>query len=91
MLRLTEGGGTGITTMPVLQSLSQARDRWGDHAEGAIWDASIHEAPASSVETERQLLLLVREDPCHRSAPWSSDYEVSQDRCAHRLIPPCRH
>ncbi len=38
---MAEGGGTGITTMPVLQSLSQARDKWGDHAAGAIWDASI--------------------------------------------------
>lgn len=38
---MAEGGGTGITTMPVLQSLSQARDKWGDHATGAIWDASI--------------------------------------------------
>ncbi|MDF1605899.1 type IV secretory system conjugative DNA transfer family protein [Nocardioides sp. YIM 152315] len=38
---MAEGGGTGITTMPVLQSLSQARNRWGDHAASAIWDASI--------------------------------------------------
>jgi len=38
---MAEGGGTGITTMPILQSLSQARDRWSDHAAGAIWDASI--------------------------------------------------
>lgn len=38
---MAEGGGTGITAMPVLQSLSQARDRWGDHAASAIWDASI--------------------------------------------------
>ncbi|MFO6453378.1 MULTISPECIES: type IV secretory system conjugative DNA transfer family protein [unclassified Aeromicrobium] len=38
---MAEGGGTGITTIPVLQSLSQARDKWGDHAAGAIWDASI--------------------------------------------------
>jgi len=38
---MAEGGGTGITTMPVLQSLSQARDRWGEHAASAIWDASI--------------------------------------------------
>src|SRR3546814_19371694 len=30
---MAEGGGTGITTMPVLQSLSQARAKWGDHAE----------------------------------------------------------
>ncbi|WP_324651456.1 type IV secretory system conjugative DNA transfer family protein [Georgenia sp. H159] len=38
---MAEGGGTGITTMPVLQSMSQARARWGDHNAGAIWDASI--------------------------------------------------
>lgn len=38
---MAEGGGTGITTMPVLQSLAQARERWGDHAATAIWDASI--------------------------------------------------
>lgn len=38
---MAEGGGTGITTIPVLQSLSQARDRWGDHAASAIWDAAI--------------------------------------------------
>ncbi|WP_185996257.1 TraM recognition domain-containing protein [Nocardioides campestrisoli] len=38
---MAEGGGTGITTMPVLQSLSQARAKWGDHAASTIWDASI--------------------------------------------------
>jgi len=38
---MAEGGGTGITTMPVLQSLSQARSRWGEHAASSIWDASI--------------------------------------------------
>ncbi|MGX1695327.1 type IV secretory system conjugative DNA transfer family protein [Microbacterium keratanolyticum] len=38
---MAEGGGTGITTMPVLQSLAQARDKWGEQAAQAIWDASI--------------------------------------------------
>jgi type IV secretory pathway TraG/TraD family ATPase VirD4 len=38
---MAEGGGTGITAMPVLQSLAQARDKWGSDAAGAIWDASI--------------------------------------------------
>ncbi|MCW2752177.1 MAG: type secretion protein [Aeromicrobium sp.] len=38
---MAEGGGTGITTMPVLQSLAQAREKWGDNNAGAIWDASI--------------------------------------------------
>ena len=37
---MAEGGGTGITTMPVLQSLAQARNKWGDHAASTIWDAS---------------------------------------------------
>jgi len=38
---MAEGGGTGITCLPVLQSLAQARDRWTEHQAGAIWDASI--------------------------------------------------
>jgi len=38
---MAEGGGTGITTMPVLQSLPQAREKWSENAAGAIWDASI--------------------------------------------------
>ena len=38
---MAEGGGTGITTMPVLQSLAQARDRWSENQASAIWDASI--------------------------------------------------
>src|SRR5690606_21641247 len=38
---MAEGGGTGITTLPVLQSMAQARVRWGNDAAGAIWDASI--------------------------------------------------
>ena len=38
---MAEGGGSGITTMAVLQSLAQARDRWGREAAGAIWDSAI--------------------------------------------------
>jgi type IV secretory pathway TraG/TraD family ATPase VirD4 len=38
---MSEGGGSGITTMAVLQSLSQARDRWGREAASSIWDAAI--------------------------------------------------
>jgi type IV secretory pathway TraG/TraD family ATPase VirD4 len=38
---MSEGGGSGITTLAVLQSLSQARDRWGREAAGAIWDSAI--------------------------------------------------
>jgi type IV secretion system protein VirD4 len=37
---MAEGGGTGITTVAVLQSRAQARNRWGEHAADAIWDAA---------------------------------------------------
>jgi type IV secretory pathway TraG/TraD family ATPase VirD4 len=38
---MAEGGGTGITTLPVLQSLAQTRQKWGENSASAIWDASI--------------------------------------------------
>ena len=37
---MSEGGGTGIATMVVLQSLAQARAVWGEHQASAIWDAA---------------------------------------------------
>ncbi|MEI2672358.1 MAG: TraM recognition domain-containing protein [Marmoricola sp.] len=52
---MAEGGGTGITTMPVLQSLSQVRDKWGDHAAGAIWDASIAKIILGGTSSARDL------------------------------------
>ena len=38
---MSEGGGTGISTLVVLQSLAQARAVWGEHDASAIWDAAI--------------------------------------------------
>ncbi|MPV35924.1 TraM recognition domain-containing protein [Georgenia subflava] len=38
---MSDGGGSGITTMPVLQSMAQARAKWGDERAGTIWDSSI--------------------------------------------------
>ncbi len=52
---MAEGGGTGITTMPVLQSLAQARDRWSDHQAGAIWDASIVKIILGGASNSRDL------------------------------------
>jgi len=37
---LSAGGGSGICTIVVLQSLAQARARWGTDKADAIWDAS---------------------------------------------------
>ena len=65
---MAEGGGTGITTMPVLQSLSQARAKWGEHAASTIWDASIVKvvlggASASKDLQELSVLIGERDDP----------------------------
>ena len=38
---MSDGGGTGICSAVVLQSLAQARHVWGEHAASAIWDAAI--------------------------------------------------
>jgi len=52
---MAEGGGTGITTMPVLQSLAQARDKWSDDQASAIWDASITKIILGGASNSRDL------------------------------------
>lgn len=37
---MADGGGSGISTLVVIQSLAQARDRWGEQAAAAMWDAA---------------------------------------------------
>ncbi|GAA2229970.1 TraM recognition domain-containing protein [Herbiconiux moechotypicola] len=52
---MAEGGGTGITTMPVLQSLAQAREKWSENAASAIWDASIVKIVLGGASNSRDL------------------------------------
>lgn len=52
---MAEGGGTGITTLAVLQSLAQARDKWSEHQAGAIWDASIVKIILGGASNSRDL------------------------------------
>ena len=52
---MAEGGGTGITTLPVLQSLAQAREKWSDNAAGAIWDAAIVKLILGGASNSRDL------------------------------------
>lgn len=52
---MAEGGGTGITTMPVLQSLAQARDRWSENQANAIWDAAITKIVLGGASNSRDL------------------------------------
>jgi type IV secretory pathway TraG/TraD family ATPase VirD4 len=52
---MAEGGGTGITPLPVLQSLAQARDKWGENQANAIWDASIVKIILGGASNSRDL------------------------------------
>ncbi|WP_411700498.1 type IV secretory system conjugative DNA transfer family protein [Conyzicola sp.] len=52
---MAEGGGTGITTMSVLQSLAQARTKWSDNAASSIWDSSIVKIVLGGASNSRDL------------------------------------
>uniref|UniRef100_UPI0025B7D224 type IV secretory system conjugative DNA transfer family protein n=1 Tax=Galactobacter sp. TaxID=2676125 RepID=UPI0025B7D224 len=52
---MAEGGGTGITTLPVLQSLAQARQKWSENQAGAIWDAAIVKIILGGASNSRDL------------------------------------
>lgn len=52
---MSEGGGSGVTCMPVLQSLAQARDRWGENAANAIWDSAIVKIVLGGASNSRDL------------------------------------
>ncbi|MCL1900542.1 MAG: TraM recognition domain-containing protein, partial [Promicromonosporaceae bacterium] len=91
---MAEGGGTGITTMPVLQSLAQARDKWGQNAAGAIWDASIVKiilGGASSTSDLRDISTLIGErDETTTSDTHSETGGLSTQRSIRRvpIMPP---
>ncbi len=87
---MAEGGGTGVTTMPVLQSLSQARDTWGDHAAGAIWDASIVKiilGGGSSARDLQDLSALVGERDEHTDTISVGDYGSRSLQRSTRRVP----
>ena len=93
---MAEGGGTGITTLPVLQSLSQARNKWGDHAASTIWDASIVKVILGGASASRDLqeLSVLLGDRDERSDTTTiSDYGArSLQRSTRRMpvMPPER-
>ena len=93
---MAEGGGTGITTMPVLQSLSQARSKWGEHAASTIWDASIVKVilgGASASKDLQELAVLIGEREEVTDTVTISDYGArSLQRSTRRasIMPPER-
>ena len=93
---MTEGGGTGITTMPVLQSLAQARDRWSEHQASAIWDASIVKIILGGSSNSRDLqglsTLIGKRDEHPDSITLSDHGTRSNQRSIRRvpILPPDR-
>lgn len=87
---MAEGGGTGVTTMPILQSLSQARDTWGHHAAGAIWDASIVKVilgGTSSARDLQDLSALIGERDEHTDTVSVGDYGSRSLQRSTRRVP----
>lgn len=93
---MAEGGGTGITTMPVLQSLAQARNKWGEHAASTIWDASIVKVVlggASASKDLQELSVLIGERDESSESVTISDYGARSTQRSTRqrqIMPPER-
>lgn len=52
---MSDGGGSGLSTIVVLQSLAQARAVWGENHASAIWDAAIVKAVLGGGSNARDL------------------------------------
>jgi type IV secretion system protein VirD4 len=82
--------------MPVLQSLAQARTRWGEHATSTIWDASIAKVilgGASASKDLQELSVLIGEREELSESITIGDYGTrSHQRSTRRasIMPPER-
>lgn len=52
---MADGGGNGISTTTVLQSLAQARDKWGEQPANAIWEAATAKVILGGASSPRDL------------------------------------
>ena len=87
---MAEGGGTGITTMPVLQSLAQARDKWNENQANAIWDASIVKiilGGASSSRDLQDLSTLIGERDEYTDSVTLGDHGTRSNQRSIRRVP----
>ena len=93
---MAEGGGTGITCLPVLQSLAQARDKWSENQAGAIWDASIVKillGGASNSKDLQDLSTLIGERDEYTDSITLGDHGIRQNQRSVRrvaIFPPDR-
>lgn len=87
---MSEGGGSGITTMPVLQSLAQARSKWGADDANAIWDSAIVKVilgGTSSASDLRDFSLLLGERDEHTDAWTVGDHGTRSLQRSTRRVP----
>jgi type IV secretion system protein VirD4 len=93
---MAEGGGTGITTMPVLQSLAQARTKCSDNAASTIWDSSIVKIVLGGASNSRDLqdlsTLIEERDDATDSTTVGDRASRSWQRSVRRvaILPPDR-
>jgi type IV secretory pathway TraG/TraD family ATPase VirD4 len=87
---VTDGAGQGITTMIVLQSLGQARARWGVDGTAALWDGCTVKVVLGGLADTRDLETVSRMcgDVDVEVAGRSYDPDGEQTRTfSHRRIP----
>lgn len=86
---MSDGGGTGITTLVVLQSLAQARAQWGQHETAAIWDAAIVKlilGGSGSAEDLRDLSALIGTRQDERiNHSWGPDGKRTASTSTHEM------
>jgi len=87
---MAEGGGTGITTLPVLQSLAQARERWGENNANALWDSSIVKiilGGGSNSRDLQDLSALIGERDEHTDSVTTDAYGAHSNQRSIRRVP----
>ncbi|TSD62420.1 type IV secretory system conjugative DNA transfer family protein [Aeromicrobium piscarium] len=87
---MAEGGGTGITTMVVLQSLAQARDRWNENQTNAMWDSAIIKVilgGASNSKDLQDLSALIGERDEHTDSITIGDHGSRSSQRSIRRVP----
>ncbi len=91
---VADGGGSGITTMVVLQSRARARERWGEDAADAIVAACTHRLILGGGGELRELDDLARlvgerdeEIRSHSWQPWGSDSRGASTSTTLRRVP----
>ena len=95
---MSDGGGSGISTIVVLQSLAQARAVWGENQASAIWDAAIVKAILGGGSNARDLEDLSKlhrqrdershlQQPRPRRPPLHLDHHDARSRSSNP--PPC--